>query len=111
MNGETVVVLRAPAGDKDRYGNATRDWPSATRRDVAGCAVAPRNVPEDTGEGRQAVTIGLTVYMPPGADVLATDRVECRGRVYEVDGEPSLWVSPFAPEAFGIEVALRQTEG
>jgi hypothetical protein len=109
VTGETVTIRR-PDATSDRYGNAGPDWSSVTDTAVAGVAVAPRLEGEDRTLGRQGVVVGLTLYLPPGSDIAATDRVVVRGDVYEVDGEPGDWRSPHST-AKGIEVAVRRVAG
>lgn len=110
MVGETVTVRRA-ATTTDRYGNTVRDWTSVTDTDVDGCAVAPNGAPETTSDGREAAVERLTIYMPVGSDVEATDRVVVRGDVYDVDSEPSAWTSPYSGTARGVEVTARRSQG
>jgi hypothetical protein len=48
-----------------------------------------------TQDGRvQGTTDGYTCYLPPGADVIAGDRIEYGGNVYTINGEPRVWQSP-----------------
>ncbi|AYF29307.1 hypothetical protein CSH63_17915 [Micromonospora tulbaghiae] len=109
--GETVTVVRAPLVD-DGYGNQARDWPAAARTPHDGCAVAQgsRGGEAFTGD-RNAVLSDLQVFMRPGADVVATDRLEVRGRTYEVVGEPFDWSSPFTGVRFGTVVYCNRVEG
>lgn len=111
--GETVTVLRAGLAD-DGYGNQVRDWSTPVRIPCAGCAVAQGardSVTEILTGDRNVIISDLVVFMPPGADVVATDRLEVRGRVYEVVGEPFDWVSPFTGVAFGVPVYCNRMEG
>lgn len=107
--GETITVLR-PTDTEDRYHNVVQDWSDPERTDVEGCAVAPSSSSEDNAN-RQGVVAGLTVYAPADADIRHTDRVEVRGLVYEVDGTPNDWRSPFSGRRPGLEVALKRVEG
>ncbi len=108
--GETVIIHRAgPPGEPDRYGDPK---PGPVEHiTVPGCIVAPRTSSEDN-RARQAVIVGLSLYPPPDVRIEPADRVEVRGALYEVDGEPGVWTNTFAnvPPA-GIEVALRRVEG
>lgn len=115
--GETVAVLRAGLVD-DGYGNQVLDWASATSTQYEGCAVAQGGRAGQGAKGdeiltgdRNAVISDLVVFMPTGADVRATDRLEIRSRVYEVLGEPFDWVNPFTGVAFGVVVYCNRVEG
>lgn len=107
---ETVIRLRAGT-TSDRYNSAVDDWTDPDELEINSCAVAPRLDSEDRTNGRQGVIVGLTVYAPAGADILATDRVRVRGDDYEVDGEPGDWRSPYGTANGGLEIALRRVEG
>lgn len=112
MTGETIVRLRAPVlEERDRYGGAVRDWDNAVRVEIDGCAVSPRFTPEDTANGRQGVIIGLTIYAPPAADVVPTDRIVVRGDTYDIDGQPGDWTNPYDGRSRGVEFALKRVEG
>lgn len=104
--GETVTRIRSVERDQfgDPIGAAEPDL------DIPGCGVAPRQAGEQIGQGRIAVTSGLTLYVPPGADVLPSDRFEVRGAVWEVEGEPAVWRSPFTGWEPGREVQLTRVE-
>lgn len=106
---ETVTVLRAGT-TTDRYRNVVADWSNPARTEVPGCAVAPGTSSEENA-GRTAVIAGLTVYLPAGADVRPADRIEIRGVVYDIDGEPGDWRNPFTDTRAGLEVALRRVTG
>lgn len=116
--GVTLVIVR-PMG-RDRYGDPIDG--EATRFEVHGCAVAPRVGGPGTASadlearGREGVREGLTAYLPFGPDgeppdVRHTDIVEFDGKLWEIDGEPSVWRSPFTGWPAGVEVALTRGEG
>lgn len=111
--GETVTVSRAGLVADD-YDNQVRDWANATTTPYTGCAVAQggkdRTTEDLTGD-RNVIISDLIVFMPSGANVLATDRLEVRARVYEVVGEPFDWVNPFSGTAFGTVVYCNRVEG
>jgi hypothetical protein len=106
--GETVVRIRLTPGGRDPFGDPIGDV--ETRTDITGCGIAPRQAGEQIGQGRIAATSGVTVYVPPGADVLPSDRIEVRGAVYEVEGEPGDWRSPFTGWEPGMEIHLTRVE-
>lgn len=106
--GETATVLRPGPPTQDPYGN---DVPGPdTETDYGGCAIWPRVSSEDV-QARDQIIDGLYVLFPPGADVLATDRVRARGQVYLVDGEPGLYRSPLTGTALGPQVSLTRITG
>jgi head-tail adaptor len=107
--GETVTVLRATA-TTDAHGNVVRAWADAEEHQVSGVAVNPREVNAENG-GREASEDLFVLYMPAGADVLASDRVRVRGEVYDVDGTPKVWRSPFTARHPGVEVHVRRVVG
>lgn len=108
--GETVTVVRAGLAD-DGYGNQVPDWSNPTRTPYDGCAVGQGSRGSEVTDDRNAVVSDLVVFMPSGADVMATDRLEVRGRAYEVVGEPFDWVNPFTGTAFGVVVYCNRVEG
>ena len=115
--GETVAVVRAGLVD-DGYGNQVRDWSMSTSTPYGGCAVAQGTRgsqgvqgSEDLTGDRNVIVSDLVVFMPTGADVTATDRLEVRARTYEVVGEPFDWASPFTGVRFGAVVYCNRVEG
>lgn len=112
-HGETVTRIRAQQV-VDRYGNKAWDWPNATRTTIARCGVAQGSrgsAAEVLTAERDAVISDVTVYMPTGTDVLATDRLEIRGLTFEVVGSPFDWRNPFTGRAFGVVVNANRVEG
>lgn len=107
--GEVVTRLRPGPPTTDSQGNEVPG--PDIRLDIEKCAVAPRLQGDVTEGGRQGVIVGTTVYFPSGADVLATDRLEVRGEVHTIEGDPGRWVSPFTADEWGVEVATRRVEG
>lgn len=110
--GITITVERGPGLDEN--GDPVDDEP--TTHTIANCAVAPRLASEVEERGRQGSVVGLTLYAPPGSDLLHTDIIIIAsgdpnpGR-YAVEGEAGQWKSPFSGHDFGFEVALRRAEG
>lgn len=79
---------------------------------IDGCATAPRSTSESTDLGN-AVIVGLTLFCPYGADILATDEVllpDDPGTWY-VDGDPGDWRNPFTDWRPGTQVALTRQRG
>lgn len=112
----TATIVRQMPGGYDQYGDPVPG--TDTRIDVPGCSWAPRaagsgpSSSEIDERGRQGVIVGLTVYMPSETFLLATDRLELDGLLYEVEGEPGVWgPNPFTGREPGLEVAARRAEG
>lgn len=104
-----VTRLRAELDNTTR--GQRRDWTNPSQLTITGCVLAPRTATEDTTAGRQGVIIGWTLYAPADVDLVATDRIEHDGRLYEIDGHPANWVNPYTYARRGLEVALRAVEG
>lgn len=85
LGSDTVTILRGRS--RDNFGDLQS---SDTGTDVTGCSVQPVSASEQTGTGELLVT-SLTVYLPAGTDILATDRVQWLGDVYAVNGTPAVW--------------------
>jgi hypothetical protein len=102
LAGETVTLIRRTRTGQDSDGNDT--W-STSEVDVPGCAVWPRGSSELV-QGQDMVIVGLTVLLPTGTAVVATDRARVRGDLYEVDGQPGEWRSCFTGLSSGVQVAL-----
>jgi hypothetical protein len=105
--GETVTLLRRVLAGQDSDGND--EW-STVETDVAGCAVWPRGSSELV-QGRDTVIVGLAILLPAGTAVAASDRLRVRGDLYEVDGQPGSWQSPFSGLSAGVQVALTRVTG
>lgn len=112
-NGETVTIVRPGPPTRDAYGN---DVPGApTETDVPGCGLAPR---DSTGAGsneivqaRDTVITGLILYAPWGTDLRATDKIRVGGVLYEVDGQPGSFRSPFTGSTGPVVAALQIVTG
>lgn len=97
--GVTITRLRTGASPgRDAYGVPLPGVVVET--DIKGCVVTPRQETPQVGgadqQARDTVIVGLTVYAPHGTDIVTTDRVRIKGRLYEITGQPADWgVSPF----------------
>lgn len=112
-NGETVTIVRPGPPTHDAYGN---DVPGApVEIDVPGCGISPRSANAAGGteivQGRDTVITGLTLYAPAGTDLRATDRVRIAGVLYEVEGQPGSFRSPFTGGAGPVMAALELVTG
>lgn len=90
LGPHTITVVRAGTTPND-YGTGTQlDWGSATRTTVPGCSVQPTPAAEYTID-RDTFITRWQAYLPPTADVAATDRVEWQGGTYDIDGDVLRW--------------------
>lgn len=107
--GDTVTVLRR--GGRDRHGDHAGFTESHTITGVGvdwtgtGSAASL----EPAGELRETVVIDAVLFLPYGADLLATDQVELPdGLVYRVVGKPMPARNPLTGRAFGIEARVQR---
>ncbi len=107
MRGEVVVFLHRTAGPRDAHGNKTWTWAETP---VPGCIVWPTGSTEKI-QGQDQTSESLTLLAPYGTDVTAYERAQVRGLVYEVNGIPSVWASPFTQTRAGVEVRLTRVTG
>jgi len=109
--GETVTRLRATLVVDPYSGEATEeDWSSPDEVDyIAG--VGPGGSAEPLSADRRSVESDYDVFLPPGADVTARDRLRIRGRVCQVDGDPFDWLNPFTGWTPGTVARASVQEG
>lgn len=99
-----VTIIRSVR--RDNFGNQV----SGTEFDVAGCLVAPSlgagqaSSRELSGLTHTVVT-GSQLYLPPGVDIRATDRVRIGGVLWDVEGDVGDWGSA------GMQVSLKKASG
>lgn len=89
------TITRVRPGAKTVRGQIVPDWtvPPATSLDIKGCSVQPASTSLNEDGRILGIMDGLTVYVPPGADVQAGDRIFVDGDGYEINGEPRIWKS------------------
>lgn len=105
----TIQRVRTAPGGTDQYGDP---MPSTeTRTTLEDSFVAPRVSSEVTDAGRAGVIVGLTLFMPPGTDLVHSDQVDVDGVLYEVDGDAGDWTHPMTGWAAGVVAALRRVDG
>ena len=88
------TITRLRPGTRSERGSDVPDWANPSRLDIPRCSVQPAATALDQDGRVLAISDGLTVYAPPDADVLAGDRIEYAGQIYEVNGVPRVWHSP-----------------
>lgn len=100
--GDTETITRIRPAEKDGFGDPVPG--SGGELDLTGCLFAPGPSAEMLN-GANQVDVDGTVYTPPGADVLATDRLRIRGDEYEVVGRPRNWGKA------GVEIVVKLVTG
>lgn len=108
--GKTAIV-RTPVGSDavDAYGDPVAGSVRVDR--YRRVALAPVTSTESDDRGRAGVIVGWAAYFPAGARVSEDSTVEIGGQMYEVEGLPAEWSSPFTGWTPGVQVDLRRAEG
>jgi hypothetical protein len=118
MFNQSVVRVRAST-KTDRGGNTVPDWsPGAVNRlTVTGLNIQPsaqaNTAAETVDEQRDSVITGYRVQSTEGTapDIRATDRIEWRGQLYEVEGEVASWPELFTDTVHHIEFVMVRATG
>lgn len=106
--GEDVGLSRVEVIGVDQYGNDVSDLVTTT---IPGCVVWPRTSAEFT-DSRETVITGITVLIPPGIAVKATDRFVIRDELYDVSALPFDWSqNPWTNSRAGVQVELEKVTG
>lgn len=90
----TQTVTRIRPGTKTLRGSDVPDWDNADSLDIGGCSVQPASTSLSEDGRILGITDGWTAYLPSGVDVIAGDRIQFDGNLYEINGEPRVWQSP-----------------
>ncbi len=103
---DTVTIV----GDSgfDQYGDPID--PTTTDIVVTHCLVVPRTSTEPGVQGRNGVVIGLMVYVAPGIEINAHNRLRIKNVLYEVEGDPAHWPARFGRLSV-TGVAVKRAEG
>ncbi|HET8589012.1 MAG TPA: hypothetical protein VFM01_05215 [Nakamurella sp.] len=104
--GQEITLISRTVTGRDAYGN---DVYSETRTTVTG-GFAPGGSSELV-QGQDIVITQPRVYLPPGTVVTSVDAIEVAGVRYDVDGTPSVWVSPLTGWDAGVVVQLLAVTG
>jgi hypothetical protein len=104
LGSDTITRLRGQS--RDAFGDVTG---TDAELDITGCSVQPTSATESTDRGDLLIT-SMTVYLPAGTDLLATDRARWLGDVYEVDGAPARWRDDLGTEDH-VQAQLKLVQG
>ncbi|MBO4390393.1 MAG: hypothetical protein J5825_06005 [Lachnospiraceae bacterium] len=88
---QEITIIRP--GTATSRGSSVYDWSNPTSWVVSNCSVQPASTGLSQDGRVLGINEGYTVYLPPGTDVKAGDRVEFEGETYTILGRPKPWVS------------------
>lgn len=110
MFGEPVIRRRNQQTGTDRYLDPIYEDVDTLLEERA--AFDPGGTVEPVEVGRERVVTTPKLYFrEQRPDLTRDDRVVMRGKEYQVDGDPSDWVSPYGTSLGGLVVELKIGEG
>ena len=89
----TQSIIRIRPGTTTSRGSTIPDWNNADTLEICGCTVQPASTGLSQDGRVLGINEGFTVYLPPGADIQAGDRIDFEGNVYTINGDPKIWPS------------------
>ena len=84
-------ITRLRPGTTTERGSTIYDWSNPDALVIPECSVQPSGTSLSQDGRALGVVDGLTVYAPVDADVKAGDRIEYRGDIYTINGDPLVW--------------------
>ena len=105
--GVTVTLVKRILAGQDANGN---DVYTEKNLQVPNTVFVPSSAVENLVFQDQTTTME-TFYLPWGTDVNAYDAIIFQGIEYEIQGVPSLWVSPFSGRPSPIRVNATKISG
>ena len=103
-----VLTITRP-GVKDSRGVSIPDWDNTTTHTISGCSVQPQDT-DTVFDAREAIIVHAKLFLPPGADIQAGDKVTFDGVDYAILGKPLPITSPTGHLSH-IRAALVDWEG
>ncbi len=99
LRGETVRVLQYVEGEPDRYGEPTGEWVGRAVANVLVCPADTADSDESLGADRPHGTRhSYALHFPKSyKGPLRGCRVEVRGEVLEVEGDPLAYAAALTP--------------
>lgn len=108
--GEPVTRRREQQAGTDRYGDPIYETVDEVLRERA--AFDPGGAREPVEVGReQVVTEPKLYFLKQYPDLRDDDQVIVRGQVYDIEGIPADWRSPFGSAVGGVVVELKKVDG
>ena len=105
---QEVTILRP--GTTTSRGSTVYDWSSPQSWMVDNCSVQPASTGLSQDGRVLGISEGFTVYLPPGTDVEAGDRVVFEGETYTIIGKPKTWKSATG-RASHIQLSIERWSG
>ena len=105
------TITRIRPGTKTVRGSEVPDWndEKVSKLEIGGCSVQPAATSTSLDGRVLGVSEQMTAYLPETADVMAGDRIEFDGEVYEINGAPKRWEA--AANLSNIQLTLTRWEG
>lgn len=104
---DTVTRLRAQITFS--RGSEIFDWDNPDAIEVAGCSMQPASTSISTDGRVLAISDEFTLFAPVDADIKPEDRIEFKGKIYEIAGD--VREQPAAQRLEHLEIRLRRYEG
>lgn len=104
-----MTVEARLVGVEDAHGNPIESFADPVT--IEGCAFDPGGSVETVSPGREVVVTSPRVFLPAGTFITARSRVTVRGMLYQVEGDPAAWRSPFTGWEPGTVAVLGRTDG
>lgn len=108
--GEPVTRRRQQQTGTDRYGNPVYEPVDTVLPERAGFDPGGSREPVEVGR-EQTVTTPKLYFRRAYPDLNDTDQVLVRGVVFDIEGNPADWKSPFGSDVGGLVVELKKAEG
>lgn len=87
------TTIITPATTTDRYGATIADWDTATSQDVLGWVTQTAST-ETLEPGRDRNVTRWEASYPAGTAITGACRVQAKGHLFEVDGDPQSGDTP-----------------
>jgi hypothetical protein len=108
--GEPVTRRRQQQTGVDRYDNPVYELVDTVLVERAGFDPGGSREPVEVGR-EQTITTPKLYFRRQYPDLIDTDQVIVRGVVFDIEGNPPDWKSPYGSAVGGLVVELKRAEG
>ena len=108
--GEPVTRRRQQQTGTDRYGNPVYGDVDTVLEERAGFDPGGSREPVEVGR-TQTVTTPKLYFRRQFPDLTPSDKVIVRGVIFDIQGDPADWRSPYGSDVGGLVVELKRAEG